>query len=773
MNKNEIFQFLKTLHNSDIPTMIYRETVFDIISFGKASKIHLATTASVERVKRVLSQYNPEDYNDEKDTVKLSIENDTFFIHSIFKMSYDEFVKKMVPTNLTFNSLLMKPNGQIYDMYGGLNDLKNKKLNFVNTFNLDADTHLALNCIRYIYKNNFTASDDVVNYLKKTISIFSKSEKTNALFYLVEALNNNTPCETLDILFDSDLFAPPVVTIPIKYQNIIDEIGLPQFIYALLLLLNVNVNKSRFSTMIDVSEFNEIKENFALDLSDEINYYNLKDEKGYEYLSNIIALQKTVSELTGKEFTDPIYHKQTVFDMLESSNNSIAINDENFLLSESNSQTKVQMDKKDAFSLFEDAETTSIGDVDFSSIFSENVADNSSGDNSESISQTPLLNIENTIESQPDNTTKINNETSDVDVKDESFTETIPFIESTEQEENTSVESVQNTHVEAEGDFVTETDITTDMKTSDEDIAFIDNTNIKKNEDADESDEIDSLLSSFRNNESSTLKPRQRSKNPHMENLVVGNIANNHDNNSNIDINDTKAIEETIELQNIECGSSPTDSTIENNGNTNVSFEATDVKKEEKVEEDNVVAISPPEQPEEVALKLEEQKSQQKRYNTSSVVDSIFEEEVKVKPIEMTSDFSSLVSEVADSTKDTVLDVRRKTVDENLPEDETIQKIEEIQKLQNEESDFSIDDKDLISILDELNGKKNNSGFLDDDDSEQPQNDDIISTTDDTSSHQFFTSKNEKNENSGQSQSDNDFFKSLSDDFAEIVGGNK
>ena len=115
--------------------MIFRETVFDIISFGKANKIHLATTASIERIKHVLTEYNLEIAPDEKDTLKFTVNNDTCYIHSIFKMSYEDFVKNMVATDLTFNSLLMKPDGQIYDMYNGLEDLKNKRLHFVDSFN--------------------------------------------------------------------------------------------------------------------------------------------------------------------------------------------------------------------------------------------------------------------------------------------------------------------------------------------------------------------------------------------------------------------------------------------------------------------------------------------------------------------------------------------------------------------------------------------------------------------------------------------------------------
>lgn len=794
MNKSEIFQYLKILHNSDIPTMIYRETVFDIISFGKTSKIHLATTASIERVKRVLAKYNPEDYVDEKDTVKFVIDNDTFFIHSIFKMSYDEFIQKMVPTNLTFNSLLMKPNGQIYDMYGGLEDLKNKKLNFVHTFKSDIDTHLALNCIRYIYKNNFTASDAVVEYLRKSVSAFSKGEKTNALFYLIEALSNKASDESLSILFDSEFFSPAIKTKPIDYNAIIEEIGLAQFIYVILLLLNINVNKSKFSTIINVEEFNEIKNEYNLDLSDEVNYYNLKDSKGYEYLSNIINLQKTICKLTDKEFVDPIYHKQTVFDILETSNSSVAINDECFLLTDdTEAMGKVQMDKKDPFAIFETTDSASVSDIDFSSIFSEEQQSDkvmiSLAKDENKKTEAIIEDEKNFAETDKNFQLETNNNDNEDTSAEIGFTESIDTTLETEEEtkEAKEVFADENNSSAIAEDVI---EIKEETSVTKEQLEYTD----------DDADDIESLLSSIHNNSSSVLTTKTRSKNPHMENMSVGNINKNGLTKLNNTANeiDCKAADENSDTEsdeNITHIESSNDvlaeqSDIAQNENpatadteqqevvSTLPIENTTEELKNNIDVDTVNEIPevkeivPPQQSDEVAAILEEQKTHQKRYTASSLVDSIFEEEVKVKPIEMSSDFGSIVSEVADSTKDTVLDVQRKTVDDRLPEDETVQKIEEIQKMQSEDTDFDINDKDLIAILDELNGKKNNSGFLDDDDSEQPMQNDIIFANDNNESHQFFASKKEDTESKKPQQSDADFFQSLSDDFAEIVGGN-
>ena len=378
MTKNEIFQFVNKLNNLDIPTMIYRETVFDIISFGKSTKIHLAATASIERIKRTLPEYNLEMATDEKDTLKCVIDGDTFFIHSIFKMSYDDFVRKMVATDLTFNSLLMKPNGQIYDMYGGLDDLKNKRLSIVKSFKEEPRNHLTLNCIRYIFKNNFTYDEKVKKYIETTLRSFSRSEKTNALFYLVEFINKSQEDDNrISLILNDDFFKndkQPNICIG-NYKQLIDEIGKEKFIFLLLLLLHVNVNKTRFSTIIDNEEFHEIKDAFNLNLTDDLTYYVLQERKGYDFLSTIITLQREYAKITCTEYIESEFHKKSVFDVIEQSNTASSIGDD-FILSDESVTEKIKLPQKDAFD-FSDVSSTDVSTIDFSTLFTEDESEKS------------------------------------------------------------------------------------------------------------------------------------------------------------------------------------------------------------------------------------------------------------------------------------------------------------------------------------------------------------------------------------------------------------
>lgn len=423
MLKNEIFQFVNNLNNADVPTMVFRETVFDIISFGKSSKIHLATTASLNRVKNVLSQNQITIESIENDAIKFTLDKDTVFIHSIFKCSYDDFLEKMVQTNLTFNSLLMKPNGQIYDMHEGLTHLRNKQLVFVKNFDKSTDTNLALNCIRYIYRNGFTYTEDVKKYIETTLKSFSKSERVNALFYLVEALNKNPHNETLSIILNNDFFKNEKYSnINISdYTNIIANIGKENFIYLLLVLLQVNVNKTRFSSIIDVQSFNETKEYFTANLNDENIYYSYKDKVGYEKLSEIIALQKEFSKIISVEYEEPVFHKKSIFDMLGQNFGTTSLNDD-FTLSDSETTPVIATPStKDIFS-FTETPSANVNDIDFSDIFSsqEEVSVSNISDD-----KTEIQNEEKEETIADDFTSPIDTDISDADVIDEPQTTNI------------------------------------------------------------------------------------------------------------------------------------------------------------------------------------------------------------------------------------------------------------------------------------------------------------------------------------------------------------
>lgn len=783
--------------------MIYRETVFDIISFGKSTKIHLAATASIERIKRTLPEYNLEMATDEKDTLKCVIDGDTFFIHSIFKMSYDDFVRKMVATDLTFNSLLMKPNGQIYDMYGGLDDLKNKRLSFVKSFNEEPRNHLTLNCIRYIFKNNFTYDEKVKKYIETTLRSFSRSEKTNALFYLVEFINKSQEDDNrISLILNDDFFKndkQPNICIG-NYKQLIDEIGKEKFIFLLLLLLHVNVNKTRFSTIIDNEEFHEIKDAFNLNLTDEITYYDLKERKGYDFLSTIITLQREYAKITCTEYIESEFHKKSVFDVIEQSNTASSIGDD-FILSDESVTEKIKLPQKDAFD-FSDVSSTDVSTMDFSTLFTE--------DESEKNINETLDEPEDSIFNEEDNASEkklVTEETEDTIVSNENDVETDStvcdglsdgVIEDTnvltDEEKNSPADKVVNeTETEfeclesdekvSEDNFqtisISNTEAPIVSEIDEQDVSTEDNTHIFD-------DELSSLLNADDDRDSKPVK--KRSTNPNFNKEIEKenqaeekntDLTASVDTASNISNEASDTILETVEENITEDTSSlPSDtSTL----GTDISESVTG-----ELNLDEMFASSETnEQDERIQVERFERKPQTKAEN---LIDSIYDEEVKLPEISLSPELDNLVSQVADETKNDTVDSNRKVVTEVLMSD-VVSDAELLSQSSNQQQvssvqtttpafvpetvpeNFEINEQDLEEILAELNGKKKNS-FLDDD-SVSEDNDivtgDMNGYTPSVPNNTYYTPTPA---NSPSSESEDDFFKSLNDDFAEIVGGN-
>lgn len=816
MNKNEVFQFVNKLNNLDISTMIFRETVFDIISFGKANKIHLATTASIERIKHVLTEYNLENAPDEKDTLKFTVNNDTCYIHSIFKMSYEDFVKKMVATDLTFNSLLMKPDGQIYDMYNGLEDLKNKRLHFVDSFNEKNKTRLVLNCIRYIYKNGFTYDEEVKKYIEECLPSFTKSEKTNALFYLVEYINKEAKNADMELLLNNAFFKSektPDIDVS-DYEETIKNIGKEKYIYLLLILANVNVNKTRFSSLIDADEFNDIKESFALNLSDEMTYYDLKDRRGYDYLSNIVILQKEYAKLTKAEYSEPIFHKETIFDLIEQSEKSSIFTDE-YILDEDGSQEKIQMPKQDVFAFTSETVDTKVAtDFDFSSIFSETETEGE--DTNEETTENKIeisdnfafdtVNNANTDEEiSPNNVTQhrlIDSEF--VSVEDVSPVSIEDNSESQDKTPFFDVDALFSDETEEDDNAIDEVPTATQSVLEDvaEDSNKIENDTVDiTNGDIAEDDDITSILNmSDDRNASQTVK--KRNINPRFKNNTVSQNGKKNDNELTPfaeDILETPVIpniaENIIPEPVVEepqtfpvtpvLFDTPSFASAQPEGtqnNTEDSFlnlddmfasKAIDDKHsitetDTKVKAESATVIVEENSIEEVPVKQEPIKAQTSAEKKSSLIDDIFEEEVITPEISLSPEFDTLMHQVA-KEGETMHDeqvVQRQIVSETM----MTETVPEVPSEDETPVNFDISEHDLEEILAELNGKKKNT-FLDDDSVGAEDTEDV--TANFANNYSYVPQSTQSYQQVPKTSSaDDDFFKSLNDDFTEIVGGN-
>ena len=739
MTKKDIFQFVNKLSDMGIPTMIYRETVFDIISFGKSSKIYLSSTSSIEKIKKELCIYNAIDVQNEPDTIKFTIDGDTFFVRSIADMSYDDFIKNVVATNLTFNSLLMKPNGQIFDMHNGLSDLRKKQLRFVHDFDEKNKNALTLNCIRYIYRNGFQCDDRVKQYIERSILTFSKSEKTNALFYLIEHISHSNNGAYVTLILNNEFFKSdknPDINIS-DYCSIIDRIGISNFIYLLMLLLNVNVNKSRFASIINAEEYNNIKADFSIDLHNETNYITVKEKCGEDYLHQIIGLQKEFAYVTNQEYAEPQFNKKTIFDMIEQSDSFVSTLDDLFLCDENLPSPEENTSDTASISAIENQQTQPpnayVGDSEevLSNIFSDGVENQAmtitEGNDSESITHGVEMEIPNDVvdaqvlEDAIENIEKANEETDSAVSEDNASAKELDISTTTNDTADDTNYSISD-----------ETKLVEDNEMQDTQMA---------NETLDASDDISSILNS--DDERTNFGSGRRSVNPRLGQNATAftSVAKENRNRS------------TREKRTLNANSFP---------RTRAEVAAMRTSADNFNLDEMFATNGAPSAP------VTPVQSHTMTSRTANVIDSIFEEEVKVPEITLAPEFGTLIAQVAEENKDNDTEKQgvRNVVTETLMTDvvpewpETVSQ-NDVSQTQETPEVFEINEQDLEEILAELNGKKKNT-FLDDDSTPIDMDDEIISY--DQSS---YTPQTPPPQDEGD-----DFFRTLNDDFAEIVGGN-
>lgn len=724
--------------------MLFRETVFDLISFGKSTKIHIATTASLDRTKRLLSEYTFETVSDtQTEAISFKENNDTIFIHSIFNMSYDDFVQNVVPTDLTFNSLLMKSNGQIYDMHNGLQDLKEKKLNFVASFNEPHKTRLVLNCIRYIFKNGFSYTEQVGRYIVETIPHFSKNEKHNALFYFAEHILSNGDLKEAKLLLNNSFLSNdkyPNINVG-DYEKTIALIGKERYIYLLIFLLNVNINKTRFGTIINTEDFFKVKDAFEMNLHDEITYYSLKEKYGQEYVSNIILLQKEYAKITNTEYTEPMFNRETVFDFL-AQNTETAIFDSEFFwgdedmgkLADANTADDIkELDNVTTPSLIKDTEDDV--KVEAPSAALETALDFIQGATVEDTSP-PAANCESDVPNMLQADT-IKNEQPDTFAED--TTAKAQFVLSEVEDETDNEATMDNTPITP--------------STS--------------------SNIFDILCEDDDDEENNRFQPKSKKRN-----INPRFMQSSQNVDTTTESTQGSVVEEPL-------FTTTTDELTEENE----TFPATpvifaDVAPQTPAELEDTTYLHPeqdmalphqevakvPVQPV-VPVSIEDKKS--------SLIDNIFEEEVVAPEISLSPEFDDLANKVASQNiRNDDSGYGRKTVDENMmldvvPEGEEMQSSESTTTEDDDygtPADFEISEQDLADILAELSGKKKNT-FLDDDAPAQENQgeEDIVGGMFDFSQNQSTYVYQPQEDTSAK---DDDFFKSLNDDFTEIVGGN-
>lgn len=169
MNKEKILAALENLKGNDVLCYIYRESVFELLSSGRVDgTLYLVSDSPVDMLKKMLVKCEFTDVTDGEPgylTARLSGQKIELLCgDDLTADRLTDFIRR----DLSIFSMMMRGQGDIYDVFGGLDDFHNRQLRLTREDVADRNT-FAKTCFELILKSGFSADAMLTDLLNKVL----------------------------------------------------------------------------------------------------------------------------------------------------------------------------------------------------------------------------------------------------------------------------------------------------------------------------------------------------------------------------------------------------------------------------------------------------------------------------------------------------------------------------------------------------------------------------------------------------------------------------
>lgn len=169
MNKDKILAALDTLKGNEIICYIYRESVFELLSTGRVDgTLYMMSDVSTDILKESLTKCGFKDVADGKPGyISARLAGQAVEMLCGDDLGASELTE-VIRRDLSIHSMMMRGKGDIYDVFGGLDDFHNKRLRLTRDDVSDKDT-FTNTCFELILKSGFTADTKLIEKLNKLL----------------------------------------------------------------------------------------------------------------------------------------------------------------------------------------------------------------------------------------------------------------------------------------------------------------------------------------------------------------------------------------------------------------------------------------------------------------------------------------------------------------------------------------------------------------------------------------------------------------------------
>lgn len=169
MNKDKILAALENLKRNNVICYIYRESVFEILSYGRVdSTLYLLSDSPVDTLKEKLVKCEFTDVADgESGYISARLSSQKIELLCGDDLTADRLMDT-IRHDLSIHSMMMRGKGDIYDVFGGLDDFQKKQLRLTREDITDKNA-FAKTCFELILRSGFSADAKLTELLNKSL----------------------------------------------------------------------------------------------------------------------------------------------------------------------------------------------------------------------------------------------------------------------------------------------------------------------------------------------------------------------------------------------------------------------------------------------------------------------------------------------------------------------------------------------------------------------------------------------------------------------------
>lgn len=326
MKFSQVLSLARDMEAHGMKVYIVKNTVYDLLQHKEAGSVQLVVSVGLNQVEAYCKEHGHAVGAKKDDVLTCTVNGTAVQIMTLKYMTCDDFLKKVLPTDFTANTLVMNTDEKIMDLYDAVSAIRKRNLVPVQGFKIkDAQfmPGLYLDIITKVYADGFSGDaklmPDLFSYIRTNAGALSDEQKNIATdVFFAYCCGGGTAELQKNFLKIPAFYRVGQLNgcseIAENGVKTLTEMNRDLFLSAIAYLYQVSKNTvSNNSDLLDSHGYAAIMEYAGKDLKNESLYDKATEAYGFSVVDQVVSVQKTIAAMKGEAYRVPRFHHKSVF----------------------------------------------------------------------------------------------------------------------------------------------------------------------------------------------------------------------------------------------------------------------------------------------------------------------------------------------------------------------------------------------------------------------------------------------------------------------------